>query len=114
MLPIPKRRVDLNIGDPGVGALLASTSETFGVDLDGGLPAGFSPHTRGVTSASAGPTTVEWAQQRRHAGQSRGVRGGAGGGAMGCVCSLLVSGEAEVGASPRRHSSERREEEEHE
>ena len=110
MLPIPKRRVDLNIGDPGVGALRASTSETFGVDLDGGLPAGFSPHTRGVTSASAGPTTVEWAQQRRQAGQSRGVRDGA----MGCVCSLRVSGEAEVGASPRRHSSERREEEEHE
>ncbi len=46
MLAIADQSVDLSIGVPEVPALLVGTSELFGVDADGELPADFSPRSR--------------------------------------------------------------------
>jgi hypothetical protein len=50
---------------------------------------------QGRTGAGAGPTTDEEPQVRRQAGQSSGVRGGAGGVGLWCVWPLLLNGKAE-------------------
>jgi hypothetical protein len=62
----------------------------------------FSPHSTVQVVAQAigaGPTTDEWAQERRQAGQSSGVRGGAGDVGLWYAWPLLLGGKAEDGAS---------------
>jgi hypothetical protein len=55
---------------------------------------------QGRTDAGAGPAADEWAQERRQAGQSSGVRGGAGDGGVWCASSLLLSiGQDQDGAN---------------
>jgi hypothetical protein len=48
MRAVANQSVDVSLGVPKVGALGVGTSEPFGVDADGGLRAGFSPHARVV------------------------------------------------------------------
>jgi hypothetical protein len=48
MCAIPNQSVDGSVCDAEVRALLVGTSEAFGGYPSGGLPAGFSPHSRGV------------------------------------------------------------------
>jgi hypothetical protein len=48
MLAIANERVNASVGDAEVHALPIGTGVAFGGYADGGLPAGFSPQTRGA------------------------------------------------------------------
>jgi hypothetical protein len=61
-------------------------------------PRRFFTSRQGRTGRGDGPTTVEKVEERRQAGQSRGVRGGAGDGGPWGAPPLLLSGEGHDGA----------------
>ena len=63
MLAIADQGVDVSFRVPEVRALGVGTSEALGVDADGALPGGFSPHAR-VAQAEA--LALHTSRQGRH------------------------------------------------
>ena len=66
MLAIPDQRMNVSLGDPEVRAPLIRTGVAVGVHASGVLPAGFSPHARGIQAeVLALHSTREWRRDDR-------------------------------------------------